>query len=99
MKIYLPNIELKPFGQQLASRPTTLDGKTIGFMDGWAHRLEDGTYTMYPLMREMLDELQNRYDIAGHFWMKKASISQPVTDPVLGEFLSKVDVVINGEAA
>lgn len=99
MRIVLPNIQYQTHGQDLAPRPASLDGKVIGFIDGWPERNEDGSHSMYPLMRAILDELQKRFQIAGFVWEKKPSISKPVPPEQLESFLSRVDVVVNGECA
>lgn len=86
-------------GTRLAPRPANLDGKTIGFADGWAHRLPDGSFEMYPLMQEMLAYLVSQFDVAAHKWIRKPNVSHPLTDTELEDFLAGVDVVINGECA
>ena len=99
MRVVLPTIEFQKPGENLAPRPATLDGKVIGFIDGWPERQPDGTSAMYPLMREILKVLQERFDLAGYVWEKKPNISKPVPVEQLESFLSRVDVVVNGECA
>jgi hypothetical protein len=105
MKLVLPTIEfgraatVGAGGLALAPRPTTLDGKVIGFLDGWADRQPDGSYEMYPLMSSILRRLNELYDLAGHKWQKKPHVSHPVPGDELERFLEGVDVVVNGECA
>lgn len=100
MRLVVPTVDFGDSdGLELASRPPTLQGKVIGYLDGWAHRDEEGAETMYPLMTAMQDVLERRQKVAGYRWIKKPSISRPVPDEILGDFLRQVDVVINGEAA
>jgi hypothetical protein len=99
VRVLLPTVEHRGQGYKLAKRPDTLDNKVIGFLDGWGQRQEDGSYAMYPLMQEILAEMKRKYQIAGHVWKKKTNVSHPVEDPELADFLSKVDVVVNGECA
>ncbi len=97
MRVLLPEVELRAPGQNLAPRPESLDGKVVGFLDGWGRRHDDGTFGMYPLMVGLRKELERRFALAGVVWRKKPSISQPVPEEMLREFASRVDVVINGK--
>ncbi|MQB01498.1 MAG: hypothetical protein GEU78_14605 [Actinobacteria bacterium] len=105
MKVLLPSIDYGLPAQEgaaetlLAARPDNLEGKVVGFADGWAHRKPDGDFGMYPLMEEILAFLSERYELAGHLWTHKPNISHPLTDAELDEFLEKADVVVNGECA
>lgn len=100
MRLVIPTVDFGDSGgHRLAPRPTSLEGKVIGYLDGWAHRREDGTETMYPLMTAMQDAFEHRQKVAGYRWVKKPSVSKPVPDQILGDFLRHIDVIINGEAA
>ncbi|MQA86141.1 MAG: hypothetical protein GEV03_16290 [Streptosporangiales bacterium] len=99
MRIVLPNIQRESSGWRLAPRPASLDGKVVGFIDGWGERNHDGSFGMYPLMREIWEQLGTVAHPKDLRWLKKVSISEPVDGPTLTEFLAQVDVVINGEAA
>jgi hypothetical protein len=99
MRVVLPNIEYRVFGLGLAPRPRSLEGKVVGFLDGWGRRNPDGTFGMYPLMEALWRRLRESYGVRDYVWVKKPSISSPVPEPLLADFLGRVDVVINGEAA
>jgi hypothetical protein len=99
MRIVLPDIKYESLAGDLAPRPSSLDGKVVGFIDGWGERNEDGSFGMYPLMRELWERLETTTNVKDFVWLKKPNISQPVEEPMLSEFLNQVDVVVNGEAA
>jgi len=99
MRVVLPSVQYVVPGVRLAPRPGSLEGKVLGFLDGWGRRNPDGSLGMYPLMEALWDELRSRYRVKDYVWLKKPSISKPVPGDLLGDFLSKVDVVVNGEAA
>lgn len=99
MRIVLPHAIYRSEGVRLAPRPSTLTGKVIGFLDGWGRRHEDGTFTMYPLMEELKNLLEERDRVAGTLWLRKPSISKPAPKEQIAELVARADVVINGEAA
>lgn len=99
MRIVLPDIQYQNLGGDLAPRLSSLDGKVVGFIDGWGERHEDGSFGMYPLYRELWEKLRTSTNVKDYVWVKKPNISQPVEEPTLTEFLDQVDVVINGQAA
>jgi hypothetical protein len=99
MQVVLPKLQFRRAeAGGLALRPPTLDGKRIGFIDGWGNKEADGKTTMYPLMVAYRERLEKKYDIPAFKWLLKPSVSKPLDDAVLDEFLADVDVVINGEA-
>lgn len=81
----------------LAQRPASLNGKVVGFLDGWGDPQAETDPPMYPLMREIAAFLEESCEIAETRWVKKPSIASPLTEEELEEFLSGVDVVVNGE--
>lgn len=99
MRIVLPSVTYRRAGLRLAPRPATLDGKVLGFLDGWGRREPDGRVGMYPLMEALRDLLVQRYRLAGTLWLRKPSISPPAPPAQLAELVAAADVVINGEAA
>lgn len=80
----------------LARRPDTLDGKVIGFLDGWGRRMDDGTVGMYPLMEALKDLLAQRYDLANVIWIHKPKAASSPTSEQMKMLLEECDVVING---
>ncbi len=99
MKILIPSTQYRGEGIRLASRPNSLRGKTIGFLDGWGFREADGTISMYPLMRELKAILVERYEVAKFVWLKKANVAQRAPNAQIARLVSESHVVINGEAA
>jgi hypothetical protein len=99
MRVVLPSVEYRSHGGNLAPRPASLDGKVVGFIDGWGERHADGSFGMYPLMAALWPLLQAEHGARDYVWVKKPNISLPVEDALLADFLGRVDVVINGEAA
>jgi hypothetical protein len=99
MKVVLPHTTHRAEGIRLASRPRSLKSKTVGFLDGWGRREEDGSYAMYPLMAELKCLLKERYGIGEVIWLKKPSISKPAPKEQIAELVNRADVIINGEAA
>lgn len=99
MKVMVPSAKYRGAGVRLASRPASLRGKTIGFLDGWGFREADGTISMYPLMRELKTILAGGYEVAKFVWLKKANVAQRAPKAQIAELLHASDVVINGEAA
>jgi hypothetical protein len=94
MRLRLPRIERRDGGaRRYAPRPETLDGMTIGFLDGWG----DGEGGMYPAMAELERALHERYGVTSTVWVKKPSISHAVPAAQLDDFARRVDLVINGE--
>ncbi len=89
MRVVLPNIHYQVFGFGLALRPRTLEGKVIGFLDGWGRRNPDGTFGMYPLMEAIWPRLRASFGVRDYVWVKKPSISTPVPRSILDEFLSQ----------
>ena len=99
MKIMTPNTQYRAQGIRLAPRPDLLRGKTVGFLDGWGFREDDGTISMYPLMREIKLLLAERYEVAKFVWLKKENVARKASAAQMMELVSRSDVVINGEAA
>ncbi|MBI4587446.1 MAG: hypothetical protein HY725_01290 [Candidatus Rokubacteria bacterium] len=99
MRIVLPNTTFRAQGIRLAPRPTSLRGKTVGFLDGWGRRKEDGSYAPYPLMEELRAFLRERQGIGETIWIKKPNISKPAPKEQIVQLVHRADVVINGEAA
>lgn len=99
MRIVLPDVQYQNLGGDLAPRLSGLDGKVVGFIDGWGERHEDGSFGMYPLYRELWEKLRASTNVKDLIWVKKPNISQPVEESTLNEFLDQVDVVVNGQAA
>lgn len=98
MKLVVPNTKWREAGLRLAARPATLKDKVVGFLDGWGFRAEDGTISMYPLMRELRTLLAERYQISTFIWLKKPNVAQRAPRDQIAALL-KADVVVNGEAA
>ena len=99
MIIMIPNTQYRGQGLRLARRPGSLKGKTVGFLDGWGFREDDGTVSMYPLMRELKLLLAERFEVAKFVWLKKENIAKKASIAQLMELVGGTDVVINGEAA
>ncbi len=99
MQIAIPNTVFQDPGNRLATRPASLVGATVGFLDGWGFREADGTISMYPLMRELRPLLAERAGIAGIVWQKKKNVAQRAPKAQLQELAERCAVVINGEAA
>lgn len=99
MRVVVPNTTYRTEGMRLASRPDSLKGKTVGFLDGWGRRQQDGSYAMYPLMEALRTLLEERHATGEAIWIKKPSISKPAPKEQIGELVSRADVIVNGEAA
>jgi hypothetical protein len=70
MRVVLPSVEYKSHGGTLAPRPASLEGKVVGFIDGWGERHEDGSFGMYPLMAALWPMLQSEYGASDYVWVK-----------------------------
>ena len=99
MRILIPNTQYRAHGIRLATRPNSLRGKTIGFLDGWGYREQDGAITMYPLMRELKVLLAKRMEVSKFVWLKKPNVAKRAPVEQIRELTTTSDVVINGEAA
>jgi len=99
IRVVVPNTRYREQGVRLAARPASLKGKTVGFLDGWGCRQPDGSYSMYPLMRELKKLLETQHGIVQTLWYKKANVAQRAPREQLDALLGGADVVINGEAA
>lgn len=100
MRIVLPEVGHRGGNTaRLAARPQTLDGLRVGLLDGWGRQHEDGTVGKYPLMAAYEERLGRRYSLHDVVWELKPSVSEPVPFEQLDDYLRRVDVVINGEAA
>ncbi len=99
MKILVPDTQYRKQGVRLATRPVSLAGATIGFLDGWGFREADGTISMYPLMRELQRLLTERLGIGDIIWQKKGNVAQRAPAEQLDVLATRCLVVINGEAA
>lgn len=99
MRIMVPNTTFRAPGAGLAPRPGTLRGKTLGFLDGWGFREDDGAVSMYPLMRELKSILSAQFGVANFIWLKKANVARKASAHQIEELVGACDVVINGEAA
>jgi hypothetical protein len=95
MEIVLPAIRFATRSLTFADRPRRLAGATVGLLDGWGDAADPKA--PYPAMREIAALLTSGHGVARVVWRKKANVSQPVTDDELREFLTDVDVVVNGE--
>ena len=71
----------------------------MGFLDGWGCRREDGTFGMYPLMEEMRQLLEERYELGGHIWFHKPNISKVAPPEQMQALIEQADVIINGQCA
>ena len=98
MKLMVPNTRWRDAGLRLASRPPTLKQKVVGFLDGWGFRADDGTVSMYPLMRELRKLLAEQYQVARFIWLKKPNVAQRAPKDQIAALL-EADAVVNGEAA
>ena len=99
MRVLLPNTVFLNDISKMAPRPASLNDKVVGFLDGWACRQEDGTFDMYPLMKELRDLLEERYELGGHVWFHKPSISKVAPPEQIQALIEQADVVINGQCA
>lgn len=99
MRIVTPNTTYRAQGVRLAKRPGSLRGKTVGFLDGWGCREADGSYGMYPLMRELKRLLEEQHGITQSLWYKKSNVAQRAPAEQIDALIGQADVVINGEAA
>ncbi len=99
MKVLLPNTTFLNDITTMAPRPTSLNDKVVGFLDGWGCRREDGTFGMYPLMEEMRQLLEERYELGGHIWFHKPNISKVAPPEQMKALIEQADVVINGQCA
>lgn len=100
MKVVLPEVTFStPEAGSLAQRPESLNGLRLGLLDAWGIQHEDGTTGVYPLMSAYRARLEERYRLADVVWELKDNVSEPVEGEALDDFLRRVDVVINGEAA
>ena len=99
MRVLLPQTQFDIEIGNMAPRPSSLNGKVIGFLDGWGCRLEDGTFGMYPLMTELLHLLGQRFKLGGHTWLHKPNISKVAPPEQIEALLQAADAVINGECA
>ena len=99
MKVLLPNTTFLNDITQMAPRPSSLNEKVVGFLDGWGCRREDGSFGMYPLMEEMRQLLEERYELGGHIWFHKPNISKVAPPEQMKALIDQADVVINGQCA
>ena len=99
MRVLLPNAVFLDDVSDMAPRPASLNDKVIGFLDGWGCRREDGTFGMYPLMAELKDLLEQRYELGGHLWFHKPNISKVAPPEQIEALIKEADVVINGQCA
>lgn len=100
MQVVVPAVEHRNDNRaRLAPRPQTLDGLRVGLLDGWGRQHEDGNVGVYPLMAAYRERLERRYSLHDVVWELKPSVSEPVPFEALDDYLRRVDVVINGEAA
>jgi hypothetical protein len=96
MRLRVPTIRFERPGRTYAVRPPSLDGMRVGFLDGWGDRKNNGL-AMYPTLAEVERLLIDKFSIAETVWQMKPSITEEVPADELREFLSRVDVVVNGE--
>lgn len=100
MRVVLPEVQHRDDDTiRLAPRPQTLDGLRVGLLDGWGRQHEDGSVGVYPLMAAYRERLERRFSLHDVVWELKPSVSEPVPFETLDDYLRRVDVVINGEAA
>jgi hypothetical protein len=97
MRIVHQSITVQDPGISLATRPNDLNGKKIGYLDGWGRKNEDGSFGMYPLMHAIKSALEERFDVAGFDWQRKPNVCQPVPRGLVMDFAARVDVVVNGQ--
>lgn len=99
MRVLLPQTRYQSEGIRLAPRPSTLNDKVVGFLDGWGCRREDGSFGMYPLMDEIKNLLEERYELGGHVWYHKPNISKVAPPEQIEALVREADVIVNGECA
>ena len=99
MKVLLPSTVFLNDVRPLAPRPASLNDKVVGFLDGWGCRRDDGTFGMYPLMAELQDLLEERFELRGHIWFHKPNISKAAPQEQIQTLIDQADVVINGQCA
>ena len=99
MRVLLPNTVFLDDISKMATRPASLNDKVVGFLDGWGCRREDGAFDMYPLMDELRDLLEERYELGGHVWFHKPNISKVAPLEQMQALIEQADVVINGQCA
>lgn len=98
MKIRLPDIDFPERAVSYATRPDSIDGLTIGFLDGWGNGQPGEEATgMYPTMAALDRALHERYPTVNTIWVRKPDVTTPVPAAVLDDFCRRVDLVINGE--
>ena len=97
MKLRLPEIEIEHEGKGYAKRLGSLQGARIAFVDGWGAKHGDQTVTMYPTMVELARLLEERCGIGEWEWIRKESVSRPVSEAEVVRLSKEVDAVINGE--
>lgn len=97
LSLRLPDVRFAHGRAAYASRPDSLEGLKIGYLDGWGDHLDESSGGMYPTMAAFQQLLSDRHGVAGFSWLRKPSISQDVPDHLLVPFVREVDLVINGE--
>jgi len=96
MRLRVPTMSFEPPGGTYAPRPPSVDGLRVGFLDGWGDRKDNGI-AMYPTLLEIERVLTERFSVGETFWQMKPSITEEVPLDELRRFLSRVDLVVNGE--
>jgi len=83
---------------RLAPRPDSLDGLTVGFLDGWGHH-KGGEVVMHPFLAAVRDHIQRTAVGARAVWLKKPDISRDAPEVQFARLFNEADVVVNGECA
>jgi hypothetical protein len=94
-RVVLPIAPVDVAIQPPAPRPVTLEGKRLGFLDGWGMRKPDGAYDMFSLMDSIRSEAGATWAIAEHEWRRKARAGSPASPDDLA-VMSTMDAVITG---
>ncbi|MFC1933533.1 hypothetical protein ACFLWC_04455 [Chloroflexota bacterium] len=97
MRIMVPSVQYQVERHSLAPRPTTLDGKTVAFVDTAGYPQPDGSIKMYPLMSELKRLLEKRFKLAGCLWYQRTNPTHTLSEEVIRDIAEKSDVIINGE--
>lgn len=87
MQVYVPTGTLDHRQSQLAPRPSSLDGKVIGFLD-------NSKWNGNKLLREVERLLRDRYTIKDTVWAKKDSFSSPAPGEMIADMAARCHVII-----
>ena len=92
LKILDPTLQRVIAPENVAERPESLRGKTVGLLANNKRNAE-------PLLEAIYDVLAERFDLAGQYAVNKGDASTPASPKVLDDISAQVDVVLtaNGD--